>query len=155
MRLLSEGRANRIVVVLHQFPKEGQIFALEGKYAQLITDELEHLGLEKEKVQVISAPIDGHPITLSEARFVVSKLFQKGVRSAILLSNGFHTRRSIGVYKQEGTRLGLQVVPYPYFIEYERNFWWHKTQGISDFFAESFKLAYYLVNGYVTIKFLW
>jgi hypothetical protein len=155
MRLLSEGRANRMVVVLHQQSQEGQVFALQGKYAQLIINELEHLGLEKEKVQVISAPIEGHPITLSEARFVVAKLSQNGVRSAILLSNGFHTRRSVGVYRQEGTRVGLQVVPYPYFIEYKSNSWWHETQGISDFVEEGFKLAYYLVHGYVSIRFLW
>jgi uncharacterized SAM-binding protein YcdF (DUF218 family) len=57
-------------------------------------DELQNLGLKKEKVQVISAPIDGHPITLAEPRFVVAKLSQNGTRSAILVSEGFHTRRS-------------------------------------------------------------
>jgi len=154
MKLLSEGRANRMVVVLHQSSKEGQVFALQGKYAQLITNELEHLGLEKEKVQVISAPIEGHPITLSEARYVVAKLSQNGVRSAILLSNGFHTRRSVGVYRQEGTHVGLKVVPHPYFMKYKSNSWWHETQGVSDFVTESFKLTYYLVHGYVSIKFL-
>ena len=110
-----------MVVVLHQPSKEGQAFALQGKYAGLIIDDLEHLGLKKEKVQVISAPIDGHPITLNKARFVVAELSQNGIRSAILLSKGFHTRRSFGVYSQEGDRVGLHVIPYSYFIEYEDN----------------------------------
>jgi hypothetical protein len=155
IRLLCNGRATRLVVVLHQPSKEGQFFALQKKYPQLILIELEHLGLEKEEVQVISAPIDGHPITLFEARFVVAKLSENGVRSAILLSKGFHTRRSFGVYSQEGTRVGLHVVPYPYFVEYESNSWWRDAQGVSDFANESLKLTYYLLNGYISIKSIW
>ena len=95
---MCNGRATRLVVVLHQPSKEGQVFALQKKYAQLILTELEHLGPEKEKVQVISAPIDGHSITLFEAQFVVAKLSENGVQSAILSSKGFHTRRSFWVY---------------------------------------------------------
>jgi uncharacterized SAM-binding protein YcdF (DUF218 family) len=152
IRLLSNGRATRLVVVLHQRSKKGEVFALQTKYAPLIFNELEHLGLDKEKVQVISAPIDGHPITLKEARFVVTKLSESGVRSAILLSKGFHTRRSFGVYNQEGNRVGLLVSPYPYFIEYESDSWWHKAEGINDFIQESLKLTYYLLHGYVSMK---
>jgi hypothetical protein len=155
LRLLSNGRATRLVVVLHQPSKEHQAFALEGKYLQLIINELERLGLEKEKVQVISAPIDGHPVTLKEARFVVAKLSQDGVRSAILLSEGFHTRRSFGVYSHEGGRVGLSVMPYPYFIGYKGDSWWCEAQGISEFVLEFFKLTYYLFHGYVPIKSLW
>jgi len=144
-----------MVVVVHHPRKENQVFALQERYPQLILDELEHLGLEREKAQVISAPIDGHPITLAEARFVVAKLSQRGTRSAILLSEGFHTRRSFAVYNQEGTRRGLRIVPYPYFIEYEINSWWHDGQGVGDFVNESLKLSYYLLNGYVSIKSIW
>ena len=155
MRLLSDGQAKSMVVVLHYPTKENQVFALQEKYAKLVMNELEHLGLEKEKAQVISAPIDGHPITLKEARFVVAKLSQNGVRSAVLLSEGFHTRRSFGAYNQEGTRVGLHIIPHSYFIEYKSNSWWHEAEGVSDFVTESFKLAYYLLHGYVSIKSLW
>ena len=155
VRLLSDGKAKKMVVVLHHPSKENQVFVLEEKYTELMMNELQHLGLEKGKVQVISAPIDGHPITLTEAQFVVSKLSQKGVRSAILVSKGFHARRSFGVYNQEGTKVGLHVFPCPYFIEYESNGWWRTVEGISDFVGEAFKITYYLLHGYVSIKSLW
>lgn len=155
MKLLADGKAKGMVVVLHRRSKESQVFALEDRYTQLIMNELQNLGLEKEKVQVISAPIDGHPITLTEAQFVVNRLSQHGVRSAILVSEGFHTRRSFGVYSQEGARVGLHVVPYSYFIEYDDISWWHKAEGVGDFVTESLKLAYYLLHGYVSIKSLW
>lgn len=154
MKLLSEGRANRMVVVLHQPSEEGQAFALEGKQAQLIMAETERKGVEKGKVEVISASTSGHPVTLSEARFVIARLSRDGVRSAILLANGFHTRRSLAVYRQEGARLGLRVVPYPYFVGYGRESWWRDTQGVNGFMLESCKLAYYLLHGYVSIKWL-
>ena len=155
LELLSDGKAKSLVVVLHHPSKDRQVFAIQENYPQLVLNELKHLGLEMEKVQVISVPIGSHPITLAEARFVVSRLSQQGIRSAILLSEGFHTRRSFWVYSQEGNRVGLHVVPFPYFIEYESNSWWHDAQGISDFVNENLKLAYYLLNGYVSIKSLW
>ena len=156
MRLLSQGKAHRMVVVLHRPSKESShVFALQEKYAQLIINEMERLGVKKEKVEVISAPIPGHPITLSEARFVVAKLSRDGVRSAILLSNGFHTRRSVGVYRQEGAKVGLHVAPYAYFIDYERESWWQESQGVGDFIQETAKLAYYVGRGYLSVKYVW
>jgi hypothetical protein len=153
--LLFAGRVDRMVVVLHHPSRRNQVFALQEKYTELMMNELEQLGLEKGKVQVISAPIDGHPITLTEAQFVMSKLSQNGVRSAVLVSKGFHARRSFGAYSQEGERVGLHVVPYSYFIEYESHSWWHEPKGVGDFVTESLKLGYYLLRGYVSIKSLW
>jgi hypothetical protein len=153
--LLSDGRAHRMVVVLHAPLREGEVFALPGVYPQFLIDELVRLGLKKEKVEIISAPIPGHPITLSEARFVVDRLSREGVRSAILVSEGFHTRRSFVLYQQEGEKLGLHIVPYSYFTEYKSDSWWRDIQGTSDFLGESLKLLYYLLRGYVSIGALW
>jgi hypothetical protein len=155
VRLMSEGKAGGLVVVLQQFAKEEQVFALDGKYIQFLGSELEYLGLGKEKVQFISAPIDGHPITLQEARYVVARLSKAGVRSAVLLSEGFHTRRSFGVYNQEGNRVGIRIIPCSYFSKYENDFWWYDVEGIWDFVEESAKLAYYLLHGYLSLKSLW
>jgi hypothetical protein len=155
MTLLSDGRANRMIVVLHSPLKEGQVFALPGGYPRFIIDELARLGLKKEKVEVISAPIAGHPITLSEARFVVAKLSQNKVRSAIMVGEGFHTRRSFSLYQQEGKKLNLHIFPYSSFTEYESDSWWRDIQGINDFFEESLKLSYYLLRGYLSVGALW
>ena len=149
--LLSDGRAKRMVIILHRSLKKSQIPVAQEKYPGLIVDELVRLGLKKEKVEIISVPIPGHPITLSEARFVVDRLSKEGVRSAILVSEGFHARRSFSVYNQEGQRLGLRVVPYSYFTEYKSGSLWRYAQGINDFLGESLKLFYYLLHGYVSI----
>ena len=152
MELLSNGMADRMVLVLHQSTDERQLPLFHKKHIQLLTDELEHMGVEKKKVQVIPVPVQSHPITLTEARLVVTKLSESGVRSVILLSEGFHTRRSFLVYRQEGSRVGLHVIPHPWFSGYESDTWWHHAEGIQDFVRESFKLVYYLSFGYVSIK---
>ncbi len=155
VRLLAQGRANRMVVVLLQPLKESeQVFGHQGKYDQLVADELERLGVGKERVRVISIPISGHPITLTEARSVVAELCRDHVRNAILLSNGFHTLRSVGLYRQEGIPAGLRVIPYAYFAEDNNGSWWRDPQGVGDFMTESAKLLYYVLRGYLGVKYL-
>ncbi len=153
--LLAEGKAKRVVVVLHELLTEGRVHVLPENYPQFITDEIVRLGLRKEKIEVISAPIPGHPITLSEARFVTKQLAGNNIKSAILVGDGFHTLRSYYLYKQEGEKAGIRVFPYAYFTGYKTDSWWRDVQGINDFFGELVKLLYYLFSGHLSINVLW
>ena len=155
LKLLFNGKAERMVLVIHQPLKDDQLFALQERYIQLLTNESDRIGLGKRKFQITVVPFAGHPTTLNEARFVLTKLTQDGIRSAILLSKGFHTRRSFGVYNQEGARVGVRIIPSPYFTEYKNDNWWKHPKGVHDFFEQTIKLAYYLLRGYLSIKSLW
>jgi hypothetical protein len=152
LKLLFDGKAERMVLVIHQPLKDDQLVALQEKYIRLLINESDRIGLGKGKFQITVVPFAGHPATLNEARFVLTKLTQDGIRSAILLSKGFHTRRSFGVYNQEGARVGVRIIPSPYFTEYKNDNWWKHLQGVRDFFEQTIKLAYYLLRGYVSIK---
>jgi len=153
MRLLSDGSTRKMVIALHvPVNEEKQIFAIQNTYPRLITGELERLGLSKERIEVISVPVSGHPVTLKEAQFVVNKLSKDNVKSAVLLCEGFHTLRSFSVYQKEGSKSGIQIYPSSYFTEYTNDTWWNDTQGISDFLGESVKLVYYVLNGYVSLS---
>jgi hypothetical protein len=153
--LLKEGRIKRMYLVIHLLPREQQLFAIQGEYAGILGRELERLGAKRGQYRVIVAPIDDHPITLAEARHAVPYLFRDGVRKAILLAEGFHTRRSLWTYQRLGNSLGIRFVPVPYFPSYSRENWWKHIEGIKDFSAESAKLGYYLVRGYLPISLLW
>ena len=155
MALLSQGKANRMVVVLLYPLGAGPDAAVERECGRLIAHESHRLRLKEERSSVISVPIGGHPITRSEARFVTERLHRDGVRSAILLSKGFHTRRSTAAYRQEASRLGLNVVPRAHFVGYEGDSWWRTSKGIGDFLRESSKFLYYLTKGYLPITSLW
>jgi uncharacterized SAM-binding protein YcdF (DUF218 family) len=149
--LLSEGKAHRLVVILHQTPQMEELFALPSNYPQLVQQELERLGLKRNQFFVIVSPVS-HPITLTEAKFVLAELSRTKVRSAILISEGFHTRRSFGVYQQEGKGLDIRIIPHPYYFSYQKENWWLHTEGVRAFVTEFLKLGYYLLKGYISLK---
>jgi hypothetical protein len=153
--LLREGRVKRIYLVLHLLPKEKQLFAIQEEYAGILGKELERLGVKRGQYRVLLVPIDDHPITLAEARYAVPFFSRDGVKKAILLAEGFHTRRSLWSYQRMGASLGIRFVPVPYFSFYPQKQWWKHLEGIKVFTAESVKLGYYLVRGYLPISSFW
>ncbi len=153
--LLKEGRVKRMYLILHLFPEERQLFAIQEEYAGILGKELERLGVRRGQYRILMAPINDHPITLAEARYAVPYLFRDGVKKAILLTEGFHTRRSLWTYQRMGNSLGIRFVPVPYFSSYPKEEWWKHLEGIKDFTAESAKLGYYLGRGYLPISLLW
>jgi len=148
--LLSSGRAKHLVIV-YQNSENERIFDRPLNYNLLLTQKLENLGLKKEQIQVIEVPTE-HPITLTEARTVLSNLSRSGVKSAILVAEGFHTRRSYWAYKQVGLSLGIKIIPCPYFIKYQHENWWTKIKGVHEFAFELLKFIYYILRGYVPVK---
>ena len=148
--MLSSGRTRHLVVV-YQNSGDEQIFDRPSNYTVLITQKLEDLGLKKDQIQVIEVPME-HPITLTEAQTVLPILSRSGVKSAILLAEGFHTRRSYWAYKKVGLPLGIKIIPCPYFMKYQIENWWTKMKGASDFAYELSKLFFYVLRGYVPVK---
>jgi hypothetical protein len=150
MDLLSSGRINHLVIV-YQNSGDERIFDRPLNYNLLLTQKLELLGLKKEQLQVIEVPTE-HPITLTEAQSVLSKLSKAGVKSAILLAEGFHTRRSYWAYKKVGLPLDIKIIPCPYFMKYSNEDWWTKINGVSEFTYELLKFMYYVLRGYIPVK---
>ena len=103
------------------------------------------------EIIIIEVPTN-HPITLTEARIVLADLSKHRVKSAILVSEGFHTRRSFWAYKQVGLSLGIEIIPFPIFVKYRSEDWWQKAEGLRGFFSEFIKFSYYLIRGYIPVK---
>jgi hypothetical protein len=139
-----------MIVVLQKSPEDEQTFALPD-YSMLLAKNLQILELRKDQFLIIKVPRD-HPITLTEARIVLTDLSQNGVKSAILVAEAFHTRRSYWAYKQVGLPLGIEIIPLPYFTRYRNENWWQKTEGLRGFFWESIKFSYYLIKGYIPVR---
>jgi len=147
--LVSSGKVDYLVAV-DQDLKGEEIFALSD-YPLLVAKNLESLGLKKEQFEVIGVPAK-HPVTLTEAKIVLSQLSKKRLRSAILLAHGFHARRSYWAYKRVGFPLGIEIIPYAYFTNYGKENWWQQTEGVEEFLGEFIKFAYYLLRGYIPLK---
>ena len=117
---MSSGKAGRVVVVVHESAKEGGSLGLSDDFRRL-AENMEEEGFKRDQFRIMECPSD-HPVTLKGAEIVVSDLTKEGVRSAILVSEGFHTRRSYWVYKQEGAAVGIEIIPRPYFYRYRETF---------------------------------
>jgi hypothetical protein len=152
VELLRSGKVRRMLVVLHQYPAERQIFALPGDYPDLVKKELSRLPLPDSRFQVVSIPVR-HPVTLSEAQTVMALLSESGVRSAVLLAKGFHMRRSYLVYRHVAAPMKIKIVPLAYYTTYRPDRWWQSDEGARDFCSEWLKLAYYQIRGYIPFKF--
>jgi uncharacterized SAM-binding protein YcdF (DUF218 family) len=150
LKLLSSRNAQRLVVV-YQKPERKRIFGWPSNYSPFLIRELEEVGLRKDQIIVLEVP-EEHPVTITEAKVVLSNLSKSGVRRVILVTEGFHTRRSLWAYKEVGSSLGIEIIPYPYFTRYQSENWWQEIYGTKDFFEESLKLFYYLLRGYIPIK---
>lgn len=149
--LLSAGKVKRVAVVLHRIAPSHRPFALNEDYPLLVQKELETIGLSKDICKVIVTHIHD-PITLISAEEALKVLSQDHIKSAILLSQGFHTRRSYLVYQYLSTPLQIKIFPYACFNQYELGHWWLNERAVRDFWAELLKLAYYIVRGHIPLK---
>jgi hypothetical protein len=152
MNLLQSGKVKRIVAVLHRIAPSHRPFALNEDYPNLVKKELEAIGLKEGDFKIIVTHIH-HPISLTAATGALEVLSKEHVKSAILLSPGFHTRRSFLIYQHVGTPYQIKIFPSACFKAYQLDQWWSQEQGLRDFTAELLKLAYYLAGGHIPLKF--
>jgi hypothetical protein len=150
--LLSSGKVKRIVIVLQNIAPAHRPYGINENYTDIVWQKLKNLGLKETEFKFILIP-KRHPVTLKEAEVALGVLSKENIKSAILLSSGFHTRRSYLAYQYVGIPLQIKIFPYSSFTEYQLNNWWVQEPGIRDFTIELFKLGYYLVRGYIPFKF--
>jgi uncharacterized SAM-binding protein YcdF (DUF218 family) len=150
LKLLSSGNA-RCLVVVYQESEDERIFGRPPDYNLYLIGKLKELGLKGDQIVVLGVPKE-HPITLTEAQIVLSNISKGGVKSAILLAEDFHTRRSYWIYRKVGSPLGIEIIPHAYFTKYRNENWWQKAGGLREFFWESIKFFYYVVRGYIPVK---
>ena len=152
IQLLSAGKAKRLVIVLHRIAPNHRPFAFNEDYSSSVRRELQRLGLKDSTFTIIETPIR-NPITLTSAKGALQSLSGDGVKSAILVSPGFHLRRSYLVYQHLSVPLNIKIYPVACFDRYQVDNWWRDGNGIRDFFEEVQKLVFYMASGYIPLKF--
>ena len=150
MELMSSGKVKRIAVVIQRIAPAHRPFGINGDYPDIVRKKLKELGLKETEFKVIVVPIR-NPITLTEAKVVLESLSQEHIKSAILLAEGFHTRRSFLVYQHIGTQFHIKIFPSACFTGYQLNNWWVQESAVREFTVELLKLVYYLAGGYIPL----
>lgn len=152
VEMLSSGKARRMVIVLHRIAPNHRPFAVNEEYPASVRKELQSFGLKDSQFTIIVTPIR-HPVTLTSARGALKVLSGQGVRSAALVSPGFHMRRSLLVYQHLSAPLNITIYPVACFNAYALNNWWSHDNGARDFLSELQKLVFYMAKGYIPLKF--
>ena len=150
--LLSAGKVKRVVIVLQNVSPEYRPYGIHADYPDNVRQKLKKIGLKDTEFKVIVVPSQ-HPITLKAGEVVLASLSKENIKSAILLSPGFHTRRSYLAYQYAGIPLHIKIFPYACFTEYQLGNWWAQELGVRDFTYELLKLVHYLAAGYIPFKF--
>jgi uncharacterized SAM-binding protein YcdF (DUF218 family) len=151
VELLSMGKAKRMVIVLHNIGKNHWPFAFQEDYPSSVRKELQKLGLKDSDFTVIVTPIR-NPVTLTSAKGALKILARDGVKKAILVSPGFHMRRSFLIYQHLSIPLNIKIYPVVSLDKYQLNNWWNHDNGPRDFLLELQKLALYIAKGYIPPK---
>ncbi|MDR2017560.1 MAG: hypothetical protein LBQ00_01555 [Syntrophobacterales bacterium] len=149
--LLSSGKAKRLAIVLHKIAPDHRPFAINEDYPSSVRRELKNFGVRDTDFVIIVTHIH-NPITLVSAKGVLEVLSKDGVKSALLVSSGFHTRRSLLVYQYLSIPLNIKIYPVACLDAYDLDNWWNQDEGQRDFFSEAQKLVFYLAKGYIPLK---
>jgi hypothetical protein len=151
IELLSLGKTRRMIIVLHSIAPNDRPFALNDDYASSVKKELRSLGIQDSIFRIIVNHIH-NPVTLVSASGTLEALSKDGVKSAVLVSSGFHMRRSFLVYQHLCLPLNIKIYPIACFDTYEPKHWWDQDDGPRDFLSELQKLMFYMVKGYIPLK---
>ena len=150
--LLLSGKVKRVIIVLQNISPAYRPYGINKNYPDNVRQKLKNIGLKETEFKVIVVHSQ-HPITLKAGEVVLASLSKENIKTAILLSPGFHTRRSYLAYQYAGIPLQIKIFPYACFTEYQLDKWWVQELGVRDFTYELLKLVHYIAVGYIPFKF--
>lgn len=152
INVLRSGAAKRLVIVMQQINQEDRPFGVNEDYFGLVRKDLEGHGLKEKDFKIIMTPWK-HPLTMSAAKTALDMLSREGVKSAILVSDGFHTRRSYLTYQYVGESYQMKIIPQACFKNSQYDKWWSRDKDLRSYIEELSKLTYYMLRGYIPMKF--
>lgn len=151
--MVSSGKARRLIVVLNRRAASDPPPANPEAPLLVVQQALGDLGQDETLCKIVWAPFQ-HPATLTSAKTAMEVLAEERARSVILISPGFHARRSYLVYQSLGEPLQIRIHPHASFDGHNHGLdrWWTQWHGVHDFVEQSIKLVYYMVRGYIPLK---
>lgn len=112
-------------------------------FVERATDELIEQGVPAEKIRIVPGLASG---THEEVLLVKDYTTAQGLRSILVVTSAYHSRRALRTLRQNfngmGTTIGLEPVP-PGWQTPAPAFWWLRFQGWRSVGAEYVKLIYY------------
>ena len=112
-------------------------------YYESTLAELNRLGVPRENVDVLMEPVSN---TYEEALLVRNHVEKRQIRSILVVTSAYHSRRSLWTYRRlmenTGVTVGLEAAPVGWQTP-SPWVWWYRARGWQIVPTEYFKLMYY------------
>jgi uncharacterized SAM-binding protein YcdF (DUF218 family) len=146
-QLYREGRAPRVLLTNDGEPAGWSAERDRTVYfVERAADELRRAGVPGSAVETLPEPVG---TTYGEAQRVRAYAEHAGLRTLIVVTSAYHSRRALWTWRRvlegSGVTFGLRTVP-PGAQTPPRALWWLSRRGWQDVAGEYLKLAYYRVR---------
>jgi uncharacterized SAM-binding protein YcdF (DUF218 family) len=145
-RLWAEGRAPRVLLTRDQM-LSGWIEAEQRNpsFTERATDELRRNGVTADHIEVLTAEVSN---TYTEAFAIRDYALAHGLRSILVVTSSYHSRRALWTLRRafqgSGIEVGLYAVAPGQQMPAPASWWWHPL-GWRVVALEYVKLVYYLL----------
>jgi uncharacterized SAM-binding protein YcdF (DUF218 family) len=146
-RLFLEGRAPRILLTNDNH--QGAWSTAQQRnmfYYERSVEELRKSGVPPQSIEVLMQPVTS---TYDEAQLIRDYAQQHGVRSILIVTSAYHSRRALWVFskvfRDAGVQIGLDAVP-PGQQSPPPETWWLTLRGWKLVPTEYVKMVYYLIR---------
>lgn len=142
--LFRQGRAP-LILLTDDHTQGGWSTALQRNpyFVERATDELIKAGVPAQKIKVVPGVASS---TRDEALILKEYVTAQGLRSILVVTSAYHSRRALGSLRQSfagtGTTIGLEPAPAGSLTP-SPVFWWLQPKGWRDIGGEYVKLVYY------------
>jgi uncharacterized SAM-binding protein YcdF (DUF218 family) len=144
--LYEEGLAPILITTGGAVPPDFEAIGVTLVESDITKWQLNKLGVPDSVVQQVCYATS----TAEEADTLARLCVEMGLRSCIVVTNAFHTRRVKKVFHKafQQTGIRLMVAPAP-SSQYDEAEWWAYEHGLLAVNNEYVKLLYYLLKGYL------
>lgn len=143
-RLYRERHADRLLLTRY-IPNEHLEMAgirIPRLFDEVLRVYTRELGIQDHEVDTIPIAVN-HPVTFSTAKQVAAYCRTRTIRTAILVTSLFHSRRSALSYRRCFDPDGIKLISRPVESGLRVTNWWRTKDGVRTVLQESLQLAYY------------
>jgi uncharacterized SAM-binding protein YcdF (DUF218 family) len=142
-RLFGDGWAQRIVCTGGIVPPDFKALGLTYRESDLLRQRLLNLGIPDSLIEVLPEGTS----TKEEADVILAYCRDKHIRSAMVVSSKFHTRRIKQVFRRKFKKAGIALcIRGAPSTLYQERAWWKSEQGLLTVNNEYVKMLWYLFN---------
>ena len=139
--LYRQGRAS-VVLLTNDHTRGGWSSALQTNpfFVDRAIDELTKQGVPAERIRIVPGVAAS---TQSEAVIVKDYAASQGLRSILIITSAYHSRRALGTFRKTFEGTGVVIGLEPSSSASPAAFWWLRPSGWRDVAGEYVKLIYY------------